>query len=56
MRANVSAIAARLADGRVHLAARSIDLINVRAARGGRGGTCYGQAVDRFGDILHFGA
>jgi len=48
----VSAIAARLADGRLHLQHGPIDLIIEAFGATDEVERAYGQAVDRFGDIL----
>jgi len=48
----VSAIAARLADGRLHLQHGPIDLIVEAFGATDEVERAYGQAVDRFGDIL----
>ena len=48
----MSAAAARLADGRLHLQHGPIDLIIEAFGAGSEVERAYGQAVDRFGDIL----
>jgi ApbE superfamily uncharacterized protein (UPF0280 family) len=48
----VSAVAARLADGRLHLQHGPIDLIIEAFGAADEVKRAYGQAIDRFGDIL----
>ena len=51
-RADVSAVAARLADGRLHLQHGPIDLIIEAFGARDEVERAYGQAIERFGDIL----
>jgi len=48
----MSAVAARLADGRLHLQHGPIDLVIEAFGAAGEVERAYGQAIDRFGDIL----
>ena len=48
----MSAVAARLADGRLHLQHGPIDLIIEAFGAADEVERAYGQAVERFGDIL----
>ena len=48
----MSAVAARLADGRLHLQHGPIDLIIEAFGAAAEVERAYGQAIDRFGDIL----